>query len=486
MSTLVIRADASAGIGVGHAMRCLALAQAWKDRGGAVTLASAHLPDAVARRFSAEGIEIANIPALSEADDAKRTAEIARARQAEWVAVDGYHFGARHQEEGHDAGAKVLAIDDHAHAGTYVADLILNQNLHATPALYVGIDSSRVLCGPRFVLLRREFRTHTSFARQTPVTASRGIVTMGGSDVGPLAGVVNAVLGSVASLDFTIVAGAAQHGFEERGGRVRIVPSPEDMAALMHDADIAVASAGSTAWELAFMQVPALLVTLAENQRAVAACLDREGAARSLGCASAITADALTDAIQGLAADGETRGVMAHAGRRLIDGAGVDRVLMRMRGSPLRLRRVAAEDCRQAWEWANDPATRAVSFTSAPIPWEDHVRWFSAKIAHPGTAYFIGVDADDRPVGQVRIERAADEDAGIISVVVDAQQHGRGLGTRMITEACLAQASAIVIAYVKPANNASIRAFTRAGFQPAGEVRVHEQDALRFVWRRQP
>jgi RimJ/RimL family protein N-acetyltransferase len=55
----------------------------------------------------------------------------------------------------------------------------------------------------------------------------------------------------------------------------------------------------------------------------------------------------------------------------------------------------------------------------------------------------------------------------------------------MIVDACRAQPWPVVIAYVKPQNEASIRAFVRAGFTRAAETRVHGQKALRYEWRRQ-
>ncbi len=48
------------------------------------------------------------------------------------MTLDGYHLDTTYQELVRGSGNRVLVIDDMGHLDRYVADIILNQNVHAT------------------------------------------------------------------------------------------------------------------------------------------------------------------------------------------------------------------------------------------------------------------------------------------------------------------------------------------------------------------
>lgn len=119
------------------------------------------------------------------------------------------------------------------------------------------------------------------------------------------------------------------------------------------------------------------------------------------------------------------------------------------------------------FDWANDLDTRRQSFESAPISLVTHEAWFARKVTDPNALLLVFETDELVPVGQVRFEKQPDGEA-IIGVSVDAAFRGRGLAAQLLTEACQAcqqhWGNVPVVAYIKPRNQASIRAFLRAGF----------------------
>ena len=489
---LLIRADASLAIGTGHVMRCLALAQAWRDAGGHAIFMMADATPAVEERLRNEGLEVARAAVrVGSAADAEETAQLANKHGASWVVVDGYEFGAEYQASLKSRGLKVLFIDDNGHAGHYSADLVLNQNAHAREAFYLSRDAStRLLLGPRFAMLRREFTSWRGWNREIPAVARRVLVTMGGSDPDNVTErVVRAILAEPSLKATVVVGGSNPHLPKLRelvtGAQrdVQLVENVTNMPELMANSDLAVSGAGTTSLEMCFLGLPALLIVLADNQRPAAEELNRRGAAINLGEGAEIRPSTLSPCLTRLVSSQGTREAMSERGRELVDGHGAERVVRALRTSALQIRCATTADCKLLWELANDPVVRASAFSPASIPWEDHVAWFESK-RQTATCHILIGEAQGAVAGQVRVDERPNGQ-GEIDVSVAREFRGEGAGGRLIDlavrELFASTAMSRIHAYILPQNIASQRAFENAGFQKAGEEQVKGHRALHYV-----
>lgn len=284
---LLIRADANSKIGTGHVMRCLALAQAWQDDGGTVSLAARELPEGLKERLKFEQVEVVPVPSGSEADDAANLVSLARGKAA-CVVVDGYAFGIAHQRALREAGIRQLFIDDYGHAPEYVADFVLNQNITADESLYRNrAANTQLLLGTKYAMLRREFRLSVRSPNRTPHSPLRILVSFGGSDPANMTIPALSCLSKLpkGKAEIKALVGVAQEGLEDvrelarEIDRCELINNKADMTSLINWADIAVSAAGSTIWELAFFGVQLFLVVTAENQKATASVLSSNGLA---------------------------------------------------------------------------------------------------------------------------------------------------------------------------------------------------------------
>jgi UDP-2,4-diacetamido-2,4,6-trideoxy-beta-L-altropyranose hydrolase len=492
-NALIIRADASIAIATGHVMRCLALAQAWQDAGGNVVFAMAESTCAIDARLSSEGMEIVRLNVSSNSvQDAQDVSALARSCRANWVVVDGYRFDSEYQRNLKNGGLKLLFVDDLGRCEHYFADLVLNQNVYARENMYASREAhTRWLLGPRFSMLRRDFRRWGKWQREIAPKGRKVLVTMGGSDPDNVTAVVLEALGAVkiAGLEVVTVVGGSNSNidsverFANESFSIRFLRDAPNMPELMAWADVAVSAAGSTCGEMCLLGLPAILVDLAENQTPVARELGRRRAAIHLGSSKEVTAAEIAESVQSLLLSAELRGSLSQRSRELVDGEGAERVRAAICGGDLVLRRVQEKDCRQLWEWANDPEVRPVSFATEPISWEQHLGWFNSKLRDPSAALYLVVNSEGIPAGQVRYE--IDDMRAAVSISLAPQFRGKGYGEVVLEMATadLFRTSAVtrIDAYVRPNNSASLRLFTRAGYTRERDTMIRDRQAIHFV-----
>lgn len=460
-----MRADASVTTGTGHAMRCLSLAQALVDGGHQVVLAAAELAPSLSRRFEAESVDVAHIDLAGPDDDLHQLEALAGRMGADVVVVDGYQFDSDYVA-GIARHGRVLIVDDLGRAGLD-AGLVVNQNHYAAAADYPSrAPDTELLLGPRYALLRREFASGPP-ARRAVGDLDRVLVSLGGSDPQDATRRLMVALRHVPEL--RVIVGALHSDRQRLADEVvaaggTVLADVADMPAQLAWADLVVGAAGTSALEFASAGLPAVLVVAAENQERVARSLERAGTAINLGRPDAAVAERLADVLDALSTDAERRERMSAAGRHMVDGRGASRVVACMEAA-LVLRPATERDDRILFEWANDPTVRAASFSTAPIPWEEHRAWLRTRLGDPHSRLYVA-DLAGQPIGAARF--ALQPPRATIAVSVAAEARGRGIGERLIALAShrlFAETKVTGIdAWIRPGNAASIRSFVAAGY----------------------
>jgi len=327
---LIIRADATHEIGVGHVMRCLAIAQAWQATGGRICFAVAALPDAVHDRVRNEGFEIVSIDI---AKDPQALVDYAAQRQVGYVVLDGQHFDGSYQRKIRNAGLRLLVLDDYGKAEHYYADCVVNSDL-VPESLYDKREPyTRLFLGPAYALLISEFRR----GKKTPESTARNVrvlITMGGSDPQNMTLTALQAIQGIQSqnVEFRVIVGAANSRLEtlqefakKISFPIEILKNTSDIPAQMHWADVAIVAAGVSLWELLYMGAAVICWPRYQHDVRVVDELSKKGAILPLSVDAG--PDAIAMKLRQLLTDLELRRSLRLAGSNMVDGQGAKRVV---------------------------------------------------------------------------------------------------------------------------------------------------------------
>jgi UDP-2,4-diacetamido-2,4,6-trideoxy-beta-L-altropyranose hydrolase len=228
-------------------------------------------------------------------------------RPASWLIVDHYGLDRRWEERLRPLVKSILVIDDLADR-PHDCDLLLDQNLGGDRAgRYDKLVPARCrrLIGPRYALLRREFRDARAGLRGRDGSLRRILVFFGGSDP---SGETLKTLDALTVLNrkdlaVDVVVGASNPRQDEVRSRCAALPNTafhsqiSTMAALMAQADLAVGAGGTANWERCFLGLPAITIIIAGNQQASTDALAAAGAVRNLGRSEDVTRDHIAAAL---------------------------------------------------------------------------------------------------------------------------------------------------------------------------------------------
>lgn len=326
---VLIRADASNLIGIGHVMRCLTLARQLIARGATVSFACRELPGNQLARIAEAGHGVFALPAQGD-ELAALDALLPGPLCFDGIIVDHYGLDARWESAARRWTRRIMAIDDLADR-SHACDLLLDQNYTASVAAYRALvpEACEILVGPRYALLGEAFRQ----PRAPGAEASRRVlVNFGGFDQAGMSLKTLQALEGIDDVQVQCIAGQATPDFAALQALVAGRPGWElqtfvhDLPQRMANAALFVGAGGGTTWERAAMGLPSLCVSVADNQVGNAEALARDGFHRYLGPAPQVTVAGLRLAMAGLLDDAGLRQQFAARGQCLVDGLGAQRV----------------------------------------------------------------------------------------------------------------------------------------------------------------
>ncbi|MFZ7103246.1 MAG: UDP-2,4-diacetamido-2,4,6-trideoxy-beta-L-altropyranose hydrolase [Peptococcaceae bacterium] len=330
---LLIRTDADSTLGYGHLMRSFALAQAWTGRGGKVSFLSGEIPPDLKQILKTAGMDVYDFRGQNGSRlDAEVTVNLVQKLAAEWLIADGRSFGGEYQKHCKDGSLKLLIADDSGASDHYYADIVLNRGLHGREEMYKNREPyTKLLLGHRFVSLRDEFMAWRDRPRTIASQVTNILVSFGGADHSRL---LTKVVKSLKELGETyqtkIILGRASKREEVKGINIVSLINASNMADLMAWADIGVCGGGVTLAEMAFMGLPSIAVKTAPDQNSVQKYAGSYGITVFLGTAAEVTAGQIAAALGELSGDKLKRQQMSKKGRKLIDGAGNERIIKEM------------------------------------------------------------------------------------------------------------------------------------------------------------
>lgn len=316
---IVFRTDGNSKIGMGHLVRCLALAEEIERRSDCDISFLMEDSDGAVGKISEYGYSV-------ETDLEKGPVDIIITSLPE--ISDDYMLELKKK-------TKVLVCIDDSRKRRFSADIVVRGSI--VPELHNHDTDcrSRFLIGSDFMILNKKFQGFNNKDKKTDPAVKSILITMGGSDINNLTPRIMAALDGLRDIRKTVVLGPAFKDADKiRSGSNYILKHDiSNMSELMSFSDIVIAGGGIALYELASMGIPGIILAQTEYQLLEANCFEKQGAIVNLGPGKDVTEEMILSSVNILSNDREKRERMGLAGKKLVDAKAIDRVTTEILGA---------------------------------------------------------------------------------------------------------------------------------------------------------
>jgi len=334
-SKVLLRCDANESIGIGHAIRCLALAEVACAQNLGVIVAYEAMPATILVAFAEIGAELQPLDGRVDIQAQTCLSHFLYTDRG-WIFLDLPAIDEVQVNALSSGPARLALMDDGAHGYFSGVDLIINPNIEASAEYYASkINGTTSLAlGLRYLPLRNQFRA-TERQHTIENELCTLLITMGGSDPDKLSlplGLAFDRLTKKAHIDLLIGPSYSEPSdlirkLRKAAPGVRVLTASRDMAALFSSREIVVTLAGISLWEAAASGACLVGIARDELQRATLAAGDERELFAGTFDVRDFSADAVAKAVEGLIDTPALRRSYMKRSKAVVDGCGAVRVI---------------------------------------------------------------------------------------------------------------------------------------------------------------
>ena len=458
--SIYIRADGNSKIGLGHIVRCNALACMLKEDFD-VKFFCRDIPELLENDIMANGIRIEKIQNEDEFINALSNNII--------VVLDMYNLIFEYQLLVKEKAYKLVCIDD-LQEGEFCADLIINHAPGIKSENYKTPTFTKFALGLDYALLRSAFLEQAKIKRNINKLENL-LICFGGSDYKNLTqSTLNIALEFPDIRKIIVVTGEAYHiennfcKLLESDNRIVHLHGLDEnqMIDALLQAEIAVVSASGILFETIACGLISISGIYIENQTFVYNNFS------SMGLIIEANKFELNNLRKSLKYALKSEYII----KKPIDGNSSKRLKYLFFELVCTLREAGKNDCELLFNWANDFKVRTNSISKDPILWENHEKWFFEKINSDKSKIYI-LEIAGNPVGQIRFDYQ--NNSWVIDYSISSEMRGKGLGKILVNMSLPYFKGYNIAAFVHVTNYSSQAVFNQLNFIKTSTIVINSE-----------